>query len=74
VKRDVKTLLSVLVAAMQLPSPNMNAPLASPFDIRDDGSTLATFDVFDDLIPIVGGVPTNSFRWIEELSNRYFLL
>jgi hypothetical protein len=68
-KRDViKSLLSVSLAAMELPSPIMNAPLASPFDIRDDESSSTIFDVLDDSIPIVEGVPTNSFRWLKELS------
>jgi hypothetical protein len=53
---------------MQLPSPIMNTPLALPFDIRDDESTSRKFDVLDDSIPIVEGFPTNSFRWLEELS------
>ena len=48
--------------------PIMNVPLALPFDIRDDESTSTTFDVLDDSIPIVEGVPTNTFRWLEELS------
>ena len=64
----MKSLLSVSVAAMQLPSPIMNTPLALPFDIRDDESTSRKFDVLDDSIPIVEGFPTNSFRWLEELS------
>jgi hypothetical protein len=52
-KRDVKSLLSVSLAIMKLPSPIMNASLALPFDIRVDESTSTTFDVFDDSIPIV---------------------
>jgi hypothetical protein len=66
-KRDVKSLLSVYVANMQLHSPIVNAPLALPFDIRDDEITSTTFDVLDDSIPIVEGVPINSVRWLEEL-------
>jgi len=66
--RDVKSLLSVSVAAMQLPSPIVSAPLALSFDIRDDESTSATFDVLDVSIPIVEEVPTSSFRGLEELS------
>jgi hypothetical protein len=65
-KRDVESLLSVFQAAMQLSI--INAPLALTFDIRDDESTSTTFDVLDDSIPIVEGVPTNTFRWLEELS------
>ena len=65
-KRDVDFLLSVSKAAMK--TPIMNEPLALPFDILDDESTSTTFDVLDDSIPIVEGVPTNTFRWLEELS------
>jgi len=44
-----------------------NVPLGLPFDIWDDESMSTTFDVFDDSILIVEGVPTNSYRWLEEL-------
>ena len=53
-KRDVKSLLSISLAAMQLPI--MNEPLALPFDIRGDESTSTTFDVLDDSIPVVKGI------------------
>ncbi len=66
-KRDVKSLFSISLAAMKLPSPIMNAPLALPFVTRDDESTSTTFDVMDDSIPVVEGVPTNSVLWLEEL-------
>ncbi len=52
---------------MQLPFPIINASLALSFDIRDDESTSITFDVFKNSISIVKGVPTNAFRWLEEL-------
>ena len=65
-KRDVESLLSASKAAMNIPI--MNELLALHFDIRDDESTSTTFDVLDDSIPIVEGVPTNTFRWLEELS------
>ena len=66
-QHDVESLLSVYnKAAMKLPITNV--PLTLPFDIRDDESTSTTFDVFDKSIPIVEGVPINTFRWLEELS------
>jgi len=65
-KRDVDSLLSVSKVAMKIPI--MNEPLAISFDIRDDESPSTTFDVLDDSIPIVEGLPTNTFRWLEELS------
>ena len=66
-KRDVESLFSVSKVAMSIPT-TLNQPLELKFDIRDDESTSTTFDVLDDSIPIVEGVPTNTFRWLEELS------
>ena len=66
-KRDVESLLSVSKAAMSAPTTLYKA-LELTFDIRDDESTSTTFDVLDDSILIVEGVPTNTFRWLEELS------
>ena len=66
-KQDVESLLSVSKAAMSTPT-TLNKPLELMFDIRDDESTSTTFDVLDNSIPIVEGVPTNTFRWLEELS------
>ena len=66
-KREVESLLSVSKAAMSTPTTS-NKPLDLTFDIRDDESISTTFDVLDDSIPIVEGVPTNTFRWLEELS------
>jgi hypothetical protein len=65
-KRDVESLISVSKAAMRIPT-TLNQPLELAFDIRDDEITSTTFDVLDDSIPIVEGVPTNTFRWLEEL-------
>jgi len=66
-KRDVESLLSVSKATMGTPT-TLNKPLELTFDIRDDESTSTTFDVLDDSIPIVEGVPSSTFRWLEELS------
>ncbi len=66
-KRDVESLLSVSKAAMSTPTTS-SKPLELTFDIRDDESSSTIFDVLDDSIPIVEGVPTNTFRWMEELS------
>ncbi len=65
-KRDVESLLFVSKAAMSTPT-TLNKTLELTFDIRDDESTSTTFDVLDDSIPIVEGVPTNTFRLLEEL-------
>ena len=53
---------------MRIPT-TLNQPLELTFDIRDDESTSITFEVLDDSIPIPEGVPTNTFRWIEELQS-----
>jgi hypothetical protein len=66
-KRDVESLLSVSKAAMSTPTTS-SIPLELTFDIRDDKSSSTIFDVLDDSIPIVKGVPSNTFRWMEELS------
>ena len=42
--------------------------LSSPFDIRNGENSSTTFDVLDNSIPIVEGVSSNTFRWMEELS------
>ena len=66
-KRDViESLLSVSKATMSIPT-TFNQSLELTFDIRDNESTSTTLDVPDDSIPIVEGVPTNTFRWLEEL-------
>ena len=65
-KCDGESRLSVTKAAMKLSITNV--PLALTFDIRGDESTSTTFDVLDDSIPSVEGVPTNTFRWLGELS------
>jgi hypothetical protein len=66
-KRDVESLLSVSTAAMITPTTS-SRPLELTLDIRDDESSSTIFDVLDDSIPVVKGVPTNTFRWMEELS------
>ncbi len=66
-KRDVKSLLSVSIATMKLPS-SIDAPLALPLDISNDEITCPTFHVLHDSTLVVDGIPTNTFRWLEELS------
>ena len=66
-KRDIESLLSVSKAVMNTPS-TTSKTLELTFDIRDDESTSTIFDVLDDSIPVTEGVPTNTFRWLEELS------
>ena len=71
-KRDFESLVFVSKAAMKILIMNERLTLpfeiALPLGIRDDESTSASFDVLDDSIPIVEGVPSNTFRWLEELS------
>ncbi len=52
---------------MKLPSSIIDAPLALPSDIRDDEMTSKAFDVLDDSIPIIDGVPTNSYKFLQIL-------
>jgi hypothetical protein len=66
-KRDVQSLLSVSKAVMSTPT-SSGKPLELTFDIRDDESSSTIFDEVDDSIPITEGVPSNTFRWMEELS------
>ena len=66
-KRDVESLLSVSKAVMNTPTTSSKT-LELTFDIRDDESASTIFDELDDSIPIVEGVPTNTFRWLDELS------
>ena len=66
-KRDVESLLSISKAAMCTPTTS-SKPLELTFDIQDDESSSTIFDVLDDYIPIVEGVPSSTFRWMEELS------
>jgi hypothetical protein len=67
-KSDVKSLLSLSLPAKKQPSSLIDIPSALTFEIRDNTTTSTTFDVLDDSIPIVEGVPIDSFRWPEELS------
>jgi hypothetical protein len=63
-KRDVKSLLFVALAAVNRPSSSFDdAPLACPFDIREDLDMSTSFDVVDDSILAVDGIPMNSIRW-----------
>jgi len=45
-KRHVKSLLSISLAAMKQQSSLMGTPLASPFDIRDDDTIASTILMF----------------------------
>jgi len=66
-KKVVKYFLSVSSTVMTLPSNNITNTMELPSDIREENVTSITFDVGDDSIPIAEGVPTNTFRWLEEL-------
>ena len=66
-KRDFKSLLSVSKAAMSIPT-TLNQPLELTFDSRDDESTLPPVKSLMTLSSLWKGLPTISFRWLEELS------
>jgi hypothetical protein len=62
-KRDVKSLIFVSLAAMnQSSSYSVESPLALPFDIREDLGISTSFDVVDDSIPVVDKIHENLFR------------
>ena len=62
-KKDVKAILSVSLAAMNVPS---NTPLVVDKDIvldaRED-PTDSQSNHFDDSIPSMGGIPATDFHW-----------
>jgi hypothetical protein len=68
-KRDPQYIVVSSFAAMGKPSaPNVVAPLMLAPDDREDLSNPATIDaIADDGVPVVDGLPTNKFRWHEEL-------
>jgi hypothetical protein len=68
-KRDVKSLLSVPLAAMGHPSSsNVDTPSELSLCIRDDLEIRISSDIVDDYIPLIDGIPTSTFRWHGEAS------
>jgi hypothetical protein len=68
-KKDIKSLLSVSLAAMELPSTSSkeDIPIDVCLDVRDDsGESDST--AFDDSIPSMDGIPINAFHWHGETS------
>ena len=67
-KKDFKSLLSVSLDAMELPSTSkIDIPIDACLDIRDDsGDSDST--AFDDSIPSMDGIPINAFHWHGETS------
>ena len=69
-KRDIKSLLSVSLAAMDQPSSSMLVPMDVSLDVRlDDG---IVNDVEDDSIPSMDGIPSKSFSWSEDTNQGLF--
>ena len=68
-KKDIKSLLSVSLAAMELPSSSSKEdnPIDVCLDVRDDsGDSDST--AFDDSIPSMDGIPIDAFLWHGETS------
>ncbi len=62
-KKDIKAILSVSMAAMEVPfSAKIDTPIDISIDVRED---LGDFDGtnFDDSIPSMDGIPSNTFSW-----------
>jgi hypothetical protein len=62
-KKDIKGILSVSMAAMEVPSSAIiDTPIDISFDVRDDPGDSDTTN-FDDSIPSMDGIPSNAFSW-----------
>ena len=61
-KKDIKSILSVSLAAMEAPSSNIDIPIDLTLDVRDDSGDSDSKN-FDDSIPSMDGIPANAFCW-----------
>ena len=62
-KKDIKEILSVSMAAMEVPSSGkIYNPIDISFDVRDDLGDSDTTN-FDESIPSMDGIPSNAFSW-----------
>ena len=65
----MKSPLSASLTAINQPSSsNIEACLSLALYVRDDVEVLTSIDFIEDGIPIVLGLPTNTFRWHGEIS------
>ncbi len=62
-KKDIKSILSVSLAAMQAPSSSViDIPIDLTLDVRDDSGDSDSKN-FDDSIPSMDGIPDYAFCW-----------
>ena len=62
-KKEIKSILSVSLAAMDAPSSSKNdIPIDLTLDVRDDSGDSDSKN-FDDSIPSMDGIPANAFCW-----------
>ena len=61
-KKDIKSILSVSLAAMEAPSSIIDIPIDLTLDVRDDSGDSDSKN-FDDSIPSMDGIPANAFCW-----------
>ncbi len=61
-KKNIKSILSVSLAAMEAPPSNINIPIDLTLDVRDDSGDSDSKN-FDDSIPSMDGILANAFCW-----------
>ncbi len=61
-KKDIKSILSVSLAATDAPSSKIDIPIDITLDVRDDSGNSDSTN-FDDSIPSMDGIPTYAFCW-----------
>ena len=67
-KKEIKSILSVSLAAMDLPSSSkIDIPVDLTLDVRDDSGDSDSAN-FDDSIPSMDGIPTYAFCWHGDIS------
>ncbi len=66
-KRDIKSIISVSLAAMDHPSSSLpiGNTLDVPPDVRIEDGVYDSIDGADDSIPLMEGIPLDIFRWSE---------
>ena len=67
-KKDIKAILSVSLAAMEMPSSaKIDTPIDMSLDVREDSGDSDSTN-FDDFISFMDGIPSNAFSWHGETS------
>ena len=67
-KKDIKAILSVSLATMEVASlPKTITPIEISLDVRDDSGDPDSTNL-DDSIPTMDGIPSNTFSWHRDTS------